>query len=746
MFPVAYVSVPIEMAEGRGAVVAFTDIEDRLRAAQVLRERDAVLAGQLASLRRVATLVTGGAGAAEVFAAIAREVAHVLALPVVEVWRYEPDGTATVIGAWSERPHPFRAGTRWPLDGPGIAALVRRTGRPARIDDFTGVPGAIAESARDAGVRSGAGAPVVVDREVWGAMLALSTDREPLPDTAEARLAGFTELVGTAISNTASRDELARLSDEQAALRRVATLVAQGVDPGELFDAVTEETGRLFGADVAGIVRFEPGDTMSTVAAWTATGDHPPVADRWPLAGDSLAPRILRSRRPARIDDWDTVSGPVGAFVREEVGLRSSVGSPIPVEGRVWGAVMVSRRAEPLPRDTEFRLAGFAELVATAMSNAQARIEVRRLAHEQAALRRVATLVAREAPPAEVFAAVAEEVGHVLGVDTTQMFRYEDDGTTTVVGAWGAPEALIPVGANLALNGNNVCSLVKRTGQPARIEDYEKASGEIGRLARERGIHAAVGAPIVVEGRVWGIIVATWRRAEPLPGGSEAHISEFTALVATAIANMQARSDLAGSRARIVAAADEERRRVVRDLHDGAQQRLVHTIITLKLAQSAFETGDDTSPRLVAEALEQAERATAELRELAHGILPAVLTQGGLRSAVDALASRTSVPITKDVAVGRLPPAVEATAYFVIAEALTNVSKHADATGVEVSARAGDGTLSIEVRDDGVGGALPEGSGLVGIRDRLDALDGRLRIESPARGGTLIAVTIPLHG
>ena len=232
----------------------------------------------------------------------------------------------------------------------------------------------------------------------------------------------------------------------------------------------------------------------------------------------------------------------------------------------------------------------------------------------------------------------------------------------------------------------------------------------------------------------------------PLPPASEAQLASFTELVATAIANAEAQRALAASRARIVAATDEERRRVVRDLHDGAQQRLVHTIITLKLARRALENRQDDAPALLTEALDHAERATDELRELAHGILPEVLTRGGLRAGVDTLASRMTVPVEIDVSVGRLAAAVEATAYFLVSEALTNVAKHARAGHAEVTVRIEDGTLVVEVRDDGIGGARPDGSGLLGLADRLAALDGQLRVESPTDGGTLISATIPIGG
>jgi PAS domain S-box-containing protein len=367
------------------------------------------------------------------------------------------------------------------------------------------------------------------------------------------------------------------------------------------------------------------------------------------------------------------------------------------------------------------------------------------LAEEQAALRRVATLVARERPPEEVFASVVEEVGRVLGVADTVMWRYEPDGSATVVAVWTQHgSAPLRLGARMRPGGRNVASLVLATGRPARIDDFSTATGSIGERMHAAGIGSAVGAPIVVEGRIWGAMIVATRESGPLPTGTESRIEKFTELVATAISNMQARSDLAASRARIVAATDEERRRVVRDLHDGAQQRLVHAVITLKQARSALQNDQEAVPGLVSEALDHAEGATAELRELAHGILPAVLTRGGLRAGVQALTARMPLPVTNGVSVGRLPAAVEATAYFVVCEALTNVAKHARAEHAGVTARIEQDTLTVQVRDDGVGGARPEGSGLQGLGDRLAALDGRLQVKSPPDGGTLVAAAIPI--
>ena len=446
------------------------------------------------------------------------------------------------------------------------------------------------------------------------------------------------------------------------------------------------------------------------------------------------------SRRPVGPRGWTATTTPPARSpsrsARSAFARRWGVRSP---STAVFGAPGRVLEQGPLPADTEARVGAFSELVATALANADAREEVRRLADEQSALRRVATVVARESPPEEVFAAVGDEVGRLLGVDDVLVYRFEADGTLAIVADRGDH----PDMSGIPLGGHNVVSEVHRTGRPARVDDLTTATGATGAKAREGGFRSAVGSPIVVDGRMWGAVVAASRDAEPLPAGSELRIGEFTELVATAISNIEARSELADSRARIVAAADVERRRVVRDLHDGAQQRLVHTVITLKLARQALEQGDDALDHVSA-ALDNAQATTAELRELAHGIMPSALTRGGLHAGVEALASRMPVPVENDVSVGRLPPAVEATAYFVVAEALTNIAKHAQADHAAVEAHVEDSTLVLHVRDDGVGGARLDGSGIVGLRDRLAVLDGRLRVESPAEGGTLVDAAIPL--
>ena len=366
------------------------------------------------------------------------------------------------------------------------------------------------------------------------------------------------------------------------------------------------------------------------------------------------------------------------------------------------------------------------------------------LAEEQAALRRVATQVARGVPPADVFEAIAREAGRLLGVDAMHMGRYDTDGAISVAG-WSRAGDHLPVGTRVELDGTNVASLVLRSGRPERIDGYSEAGGTTAERLRHRmRVSSSVAVPIVVDGRLWGLMIASSREDRPLPADTESRLLGFTELAEMAISNTEVRTELAASRARVVAAADDERRRVVRDLHDGAQQGLVNTVITLKLAHRALECGDGDAIELVGEALAEAQRATDELRELAHGILPSVLTHGGLRAGVEVLAGRMPLPVEVGASVGRLPRPVEASAYFIVAEALTNVVKHSHAGHAEVTASLEDGMLRVEVRDNGAGGADPDGHGLVGMRDRVTALGGRLEIESPAGGGTLVAATLPL--
>jgi signal transduction histidine kinase len=369
---------------------------------------------------------------------------------------------------------------------------------------------------------------------------------------------------------------------------------------------------------------------------------------------------------------------------------------------------------------------------------------VERLAEEQAALRRVATLVAEGSPPAAVFDAVAGEMERVLNADQVALNRFEPNAEIIVLAHRGLDVSRTPVGSRVSTVGESVTATVRRTGRPARMEGYERAEGDLAEIARVTGLRSSVSAPIVVEGRLWGLITASWKGEQSPPAGTEQRMVRFAQLLATAIANADSRDQLQASRARLLSAGDEARRRVVRDLHDGAQQRMVHLIVTLKIAQRAFQQQDGRGESLLADALDHAEQGNAELRELAHGILPAVLTRGGLRAGVDAFLARIDLPVRMEIPDERHPSEVEASAYFIVAEALTNVVKHSRAERAEVKASVEDGDLRVEVHDLGIGGADPQGHGLLGIADRVTALGGQLRVCSPPDGGTRVTAIIPL--
>jgi signal transduction histidine kinase len=548
-------------------------------------------------------------------------------------------------------------------------------------------------------------------------------------------------------------EELRVLAEEQAALRRVATLVGRGTRPEEVFAAVVDEVGQLLRVDLASICRYEPDGSLTWVAAWGKAVEHFPIGSRTMFGGKNLATVVFETGRSARLDGYaDRASGPIGVGVRA-VGINSSLAAPIVVEGRLWGVIAAgSVRERPLPADAEARLASFTELVATAIANAESRARLARLAEEQAALRRVATLVARGLPPAEILTAVAEEIGRLVAIDGTRILRYEADGTATVIAGWSASAAVPPeleVGAHLKLEGESVAALVFRTGQPARIDDYPNAGGPLSDALGRVGVRSAAGAPIVVQGRLWGVMAAGSARPEPLPLGTESRLAEFTELAATAIANAESRAELAASRARIVTAADQSRRQIERDLHDGTQQRLVSLMLDLRGAEAAVlsEVGDGELRAQLARTARGLGAVLDELREISHGIHPAILSHGGLEFALRALGHRSALRVEFDVrAKRRLSEPVEVAAYYVVSEALTNVAKHAQASVVHVALDERDTTLQLEIRDDGIGGADPaHGSGLLGLSDRVEALGGTLHVASPIGSGTTLLIELPLE-
>ena len=567
-----------------------------------------------------------------------------------------------------------------------------------------------------------------------------------VPDSRELAAMGVFLVTAVVVGELAARSrrvalEGARLSQEQSPLRRVATLVARGVGPDLVFGAVAEEAGALFHTDATAMWRFEPDGQATLLGAhrWLA---QPDLGTRINLEPQGAVVSVRETGRAARVDVDDPSSARMPAIARAE-GLSSVAASPIVVDGRLWGTVSTGSRRGRLSPGTESRLAGFTELVATAIANAQAREELRRIADEQAALRRVATLVARGEPPSAVFAAVAEEVGALFGADTTGIARFEPDGEVTFMAGHGM--AWVKPGASGKLNAHPLIASVRETGRPARLDADGPASADLPEEIRAERIRSVVDAPIVVQGRVWGVIgVGSWHgRLSP---ETEQRLADFTELVANAIANAQAQAELTASRARIVATADQTRRRIERDLHDGAQQRLVSLALQLHVAQAAVPPDLDELAADLDHVAAGLDGALEELREFARGIHPAILAEGGLGPALRTLARRCSVPVQLQVGMeGRLPEQVEVAAYYVVAEALTNVAKHAGASVVQVEVDAEDGLVRVGVRDDGFGGADPaRGSGLVGLKDRVEATGGTLRVDSRAGQGTSLLVELPI--
>jgi signal transduction histidine kinase len=380
------------------------------------------------------------------------------------------------------------------------------------------------------------------------------------------------------------------------------------------------------------------------------------------------------------------------------------------------------------------------------------------ITQEQAALRRVTTLAAGGAAAAEIFDAVAGEMGRIVGADYMIMCRFHRHDSLLVVASWsslGPDWRLTPIGLTWPIPPYGVTVKVMRTGRPARAVYTAEQAERVGfttRAARERPFRSSVGCPITVEGRRWGVLITFSVEPGTQPEGVEERMVEFLELATTAIANAESRAELAASRARVVAAADASRRRIERDLHDGAQQRIVRLALWARGAAAAV-------PPVQAELGEQLSDMAAELtgilddlREICRGLHPTILSHGGLRPALETLARRSVVPVRLDLRVdGRFPDTIEVAAYHVVAEALTNTAKHAGASEVRVGARvqreAGHRVLRVTIRDDGAGGAeLDRGSGLIGLRDRIEVLGGRLDISSPAGGGTTLVAGIPVEG
>jgi PAS domain S-box-containing protein len=533
--------------------------------------------------------------------------------------------------------------------------------------------------------------------------------------------AALTSLVLAAVTAERARaDEALRSSSER--LRSVVQAMAEGLVVRDVRGVVTDCNAAA--ERMIGVARERlRGQRPETIIgqAFDAEGATVPagrlLGDGTLATGEPESGLVARLSRPDGADVWVSVSsGPV---------LDAS-GRP---EGVVSTLSDITRR-----REAEQQL----------MASERA---TRALADEQAALRRIATLVAAEAPPGAVFERVTEELARLLGTPSASLVRYEDGRRVTLVGAWREPGSDVnPVGTSFALDGDSVIARVLRSGRPQRIDDYERAAGTLADQLRTLGYRSSVAAPINVGGRLWGALIASTRRPEGLADRSERRLCDFADLVAQALSNADAYDKLAASRARVVEAGDAERRRLERNLHDGAQQQLVSLAVQLRLVEAHLESDPARARQELVDARDQLGNALNELRELARGIHPAILTEGGLAPALSALATRAPVPVEiTDVPGERLPEPVEAAAYYLIAEAVTNVAKHARASHVSVSVRREDGRVVVDVVDDGVGGADADaGSGLHGLADRVEALHGRLHIDSPRGGGTRIEALIPV--
>lgn len=376
-----------------------------------------------------------------------------------------------------------------------------------------------------------------------------------------------------------------------------------------------------------------------------------------------------------------------------------------------------------------------------------ARTRLAAVADEQAALRRVATLVAEGAPPRDVFDAVCEETGRLMDATAVNLAHFTPDGFNLTMAGWSLDQNHVPTGTRLPLDGETIDLIIHRTRAPARVPTYEGVEGELAQLLRELGIEAEVGAPVIVEGRVWGALIAGSDSPELLPDGAETRVASFAELVGISVSNAIARSELVAARRRVIEAGDAARRRLTRDLHDGAQQDLVNLLLNLQLAQDKWADDPLTVRELLDHAATEAQASLDELRDLAAGIHPEILTDWGLAAAAEGLAERLPLPVkTQGLPEQRLPQEIEASIYFFVSEALTNVVKHAKASSARVEASLEDERLTVEVSDDGVGGAqaIAAGSGLVGLGDRIAALDGTLTITSEPGQGTTLHAVVPL--
>src|SRR3954463_8299180 len=495
---------------------------------------------------------------------------------------------------------------------------------------------------------------------------------------------------------TAGRGDLARVGDVLAlvACAGLAAVVSGAIGPLALRLGGVIESGELWDVtrtwvlgDAAGVLVVAPALLTWVTAGFT--GLH--RRELFEAAGVMLVLAILAELSPQR--DVPFIVFPVILWAALRFGPRGAATAILVVCSiTVWNT---ARSEGPFVRDsiTDSLLAtqlfiatsAITSLLLAAVTAERTRAEAaqRELADEQAALRRVATLVAGDPTPSRVFDAVTEEVGRLLGLPGANVMQLDGPGRATVVGAWSADGTpRFPVGAKLRFDGDTLVPKVARSGRPQRVERYDEAGGTFAAMLLAVGYRAGVAAPVNVGGGLWGVLAAVTPSEDPLPAELEQRLCDFADLVAQALANADAYEKLAASRARVVDVGDPERRRLERNLHDGAQQRLVSVALGLTVAGNKLESDPQKARAILSTAQEDLAAGLAELRELARGIHPAVLTEHGLGPALHSLLARAPVPVEiVGLPEQRLPPTVEAAVYYVVAEAVTNVGKYAQASG-----------------------------------------------------------------
>jgi PAS domain S-box-containing protein len=613
------------------------------------------------------------------------------------------EGAFTPVGAFAEASRSVTLAR-----GHGMPGEVWRTGRPAWIADAAEHPRPLprADAAAKAGLRSAFAFPIRCAGNVLGVMEFFAAARVAPDDELLATMSSLGSQIGQFVERCRAEQGVRESEARKTAILNAAFDCIITMDGSGRIVEVNAATEQTFGYSAEQMVGQELAEIM--IPPGGLREDHRRGLHRYMETGAS---RI--------------VGHPV-----ELTAMRAD-GSMFPVE------LAVTR--PDLPGAPLF--CGYLRDVT---ERRRAEHALQGMAEEQAALRRVATAVAADVEPERLFGLIAEEVGRALEARAGNILRFNGDGTAVTMGVWSEGVDTIAVGTTLVLDGETITPQIWRTGRPARFDSLEGMTGTLADSLRSLGITAAVGAPVIFAGNLWGAVVIS-SHDEPFPPEAEFRVGDFADLAAQAIANAQAREELAASRMRIVEASDAERRRLERNLHDGAQQRLVATSLTVRLA--ARRVAHDPALRAMLDgAGDELGRALEELRELARGLHPAVLTDHGLRAAIEAIADLAPLPVAVDVPLDeRLPETVEAAAYFVVCEALTNVAKYAQASEARVRVGRTDGSADVEVIDDGVGGADERGgSGLRGLADRVEALGGRLVVTSPAGAGTAVRALLPV--